>query len=116
MKQRKGKQECSLKVLNLFVLQTIVKMVHHAKGVREFCFPSLIYLTRVNYVKGLVARGVCSRTHKRHVQLSGTLNGNFPTLIGQPYPKNFDKRVATAFSHAMFHRLSRPLMHSFVFS
>lgn len=62
------------------------------------------------------ARGVCSRTHKRHVQLSGTLNGKFLTLIAQPYPKNFCRRVATAFSHAMFHRLSRPLMTSLGFS
>ena len=54
--------------------------------------------------------GICSKTGKPHVQLSGLHNGHFRTLIAQPYPKNLCRRVATAFQHAIFEFLSRPFM------
>lgn len=61
-------------------------------------------------------RGICSRSLQCHVQLVGSLNGQFLTLIAQPYPKNFCRRVATAFSHSMLDKLSRPFMPLLGFS
>jgi hypothetical protein len=45
-------------------------------------------------------RGVCSRTGKPHLVLSGTApNGKFWTLIAQPYPKLLCKMMVQALLH-----------------
>ena len=53
--------------------------------------------------------GFCSRTHHKHVQLSGTCGKGFLTRVAQPYPRNFCRRVATCFEQAIYAQRSRPI-------
>ena len=47
-------------------------------------------------------RGVCSRTGRPHLELSGKApNGKFWTLIAQPYPRRLCKKLAEVF-HASY--------------
>lgn len=46
-------------------------------------------------------RGLCCRTGVRHQQLQGTEEGQFRTLLAQPYPPSLCQRLAIAFQHAL---------------
>ena len=46
-------------------------------------------------------RGLCCRTGVRHQQLQGTEEGQFRTLLSQPYPPSLCQRLAIAFQHAL---------------
>lgn len=44
--------------------------------------------------------GFCSQSQCKHVQLCGSFQGKFLTLLAQPYPKGLCRRVARRFSNA----------------
>eukprot|EP00438_Fugacium_kawagutii_P035173 Skav225824 [mRNA] locus=scaffold2516:13617:14189:- [translate_table: standard] len=54
--------------------------------------------------------GICSRSHRKHVQLCGSIHGKFLTLSAQPYPAALCRRVAMAYSQAIYEYLARPYM------
>lgn len=54
--------------------------------------------------------GICSHSLKKHVQLCGSFNGKFLTLAAQPYPAALCRRVALAYSRAIYEFLARPYM------
>lgn len=57
--------------------------------------------------------GVCSRSHQRHEQLMGSANGQFKTLLAQPYPHRLCQRLASQFAYAVMAKLSAPLWKLF---
>lgn len=57
--------------------------------------------------------GVCSRSHQRHEQLMGSANGQFKTLLAQPYPHRLCQRLASHFAFAVMAKLSAPMWKLF---
>lgn len=52
--------------------------------------------------------GICSRSHQRHEQLMGSANGQFKTLLAQPYPHRLCQRLASQFAFSVMAKLSAP--------
>jgi len=52
-------------------------------------------------VRTCCGRGICARSGLPHVQIKGTLNGKFLTLVAEPYPRNLCRRLVSCFASAI---------------
>ncbi len=59
-------------------------------------------------------RGVCSKSGKPHMQLSGPKDGIFLTKWAEPYPLPLCRRLSSAIAYSCFARLTYPLHKYFI--
>ena len=94
----------------LFLLPSFVR--EHVRGVRDFvtdyCQDNqpwrkrtrfrTVHLDLARAMRRCTGHGICSASGRPHVQLRGTFNGQFRTLIAEPYPMNLCRRLASCFA------------------